>query len=62
MTGNDEFPKFDVLFGGIPVVLHIAKVVFALDLVLVAAREIILGKLEGDGKQDVEGIQDLGVE
>ena len=62
MTTNDEFPKFGVFFGGVLVVLHVAKVVFALDFVLVAAGEIILGKLESDGKQDVEGIQDLGVE
>jgi len=62
MTTNDNFSKFGVLFGGVLVVLHIAKMVFTLDLILVAAGEIALGKLEGDGKQDVEGIQDLGVE
>ena len=62
MTANDEFTKSRVLFGCELVVLHIAKVVFTLDLVLVAACEIILGKLEGDCKQDVEGIQDLGME
>lgn len=62
MTTNDEFAKSGVLLGGVLVVLHVAKVVFALNLVLVAAGEIVLGELEGDCKQDVEGIQDLGVE
>ena len=62
MTRNDEFAKSEVLFRGVLVVLHVAKVVFALDLVPVAAGEVVLGKLEGDREQDVEGIQDLGVE
>ena len=48
--------------GGILAVLHVAKVVFALDLVFVMAGEMVHGKLEGDRKQDVEGIQDLGME
>lgn len=61
MTTKDEFAKFGVLFEGILVVLLIAKVIFALDRVLVAASEIILWKLEGEGKQDVEGVQHLGV-
>ena len=62
MTTNDEFTDSGELFGGVLAIFHVAKVVFALDLVLVAAGEIVLGKLEGDRKQDVEGIQDLGVE
>ena len=61
MTTNDEFANSGELFGGVLAVLHAAKVVFALDPVLVAAREIVLGKLESNHKQDVEGIQDLGV-
>lgn len=62
VTGGDELAEFGVLFGGELVVLHVAKVVFTLDLVPVAAGEIVVRKLEGDGKQDVEGVQDLGVE
>ena len=62
MTTNDEFTKFSVLFGGELVVLHVAKVVFTLDLVLVTAGEVVLRKFEGNSKQDVERVQDLGVE
>jgi len=61
MTTEDELAKIFVLFGGILAVLHIAKVIFTLDRVLVATGEIVLRKLEGDGKQGVEGVQDLGV-
>jgi len=43
------------------VVLHVAKVIFTLDLVLVAASEIVLGKFKGNGKQNMEGVQDLGM-
>ena len=61
MTTNDEFTNSGELFGGVLAVHHVAKVVFSLDLVLVAAGEMVLGKLEGDHKQDMEWIQDLGV-
>ena len=61
MATSDEFAKFGVLFGGEPVVLHVAKVIFTLDLVLVTTGEIVLWKFEGDGEQDVKGVQDLGV-
>ena len=61
MTTDYEFAEFGVLFGGVFIVLHVAKVIFTLDLVFVAAGEIVLGKLEGNGKQDVEGVQDLGM-
>ena len=62
MTTNDEFDS-GKLFGDVLDALHdVAKVALALDLVLVATGGIVLGKLEGDREQDVEGIQDLGVE
>jgi len=50
MPTNDEFPEVGVLLGGVLVVLHVANVIFTLVLVLVAAGEIVLRKLEGDGK------------
>ena len=63
MTTDGEFTDPGELFGGVPAALHdVAKVTFALDLALVATGGIVLGKLKGDRKQDVEGIQDLGVE
>ena len=61
MTTNDKFAKFGIIFWGVLVVLHITMVIFALDLILMADGEVVLWKLECDGKQDVEGIQDLGV-
>ena len=62
MTTNDEFTNSGELFRGILAVFHVAKVVFALSLVLVTTGEIVLGKLEGNRKQDMKGIQDFGVE
>ena len=56
VTTSDKFPKFCVFFWGVLAVLHIAKVIFTLDLVLVAGSEVVFWKLESDGKQDVEGV------
>ena len=41
MTTSDGFSKFGVFFGAVLVVLHIAKMVFTLNLVRTAAGEII---------------------
>ena len=63
MTTNDQFTDSGELLGDVLDALHdVAKVALALDLVLVATGGIVLGKLENDRKQDMEGIQDLGVE
>ena len=63
MTTNDEFTDSGELFGDVLDALHdVVKVALALDLVLVATGGKVLGKLEGDRKQDMEGIQDLSVE
>ena len=62
VSTSNEFAKCDVLFRGVPGVFHVPKVVLTLDLIPVAAGKIVLRELEGDGKQYVEGVQDLGME
>ena len=56
VTARDQSADIGVFFWGVLAVLHIAKVIFTLDLVLVAGGEIVLRKLEGDGEQDVERV------
>jgi hypothetical protein len=59
VTAKYVFSKLGVFLGGIFSVHYVAKLIFALDLVLVDAGKIVFGKFEGDSKQDVERIQDL---
>lgn len=61
MTTKYVIAKFGVLFAGVLSVHNVAKVVFTLDLVLVQADKIVLGKFEGNSKQDMKGVQDLCV-
>ena len=62
MTAGYGFAKLSELLGGVFSVHHVAQVILTPDLVLMNACKIVLRKLEGDGKQNVERIQDLHME